>query len=305
MNSEERCKIGIKISKVSIVLNVLLSTFKLFAGIVGRSGAMIADGIHSLSDVLASIVVILGLNLAKKPADEDHPYGHEKMEPVVAKIVATILLITALLIGFNGIKSIVNGTTIIPEKIALYAAILSIIVKEWMYRYTVKGAKKIESSALMAEAWHHRSDALSSIGTVVGIAGARMGYPILDPIAALLICVLITKVAIDIYKQAVNQLVDHSADTNIIIDIKKSIENTNGVITLDELKTRVSANRLYVDVEISVNRDISVYEGHDIAESVHNNIEGLNNRVKHCMVHVNPLKITQLDCENNEINLNG
>lgn len=288
MNSDERFKIGMKISKITILINILLSAIKLIAGIIGRSGAMVADSMHSLSDVLSTIAVMIGLKLAKQPADEDHPYGHEKMEPIVAKILASILLITALLIGFNGIKNIINGTTVVPAKIAVYAAILSIITKEWMYRYTVIGAKKIESSALMADAWHHRSDAFSSIGTLIGIVGARMGYPILDPMASLVICVLITKVAIDIYKQAINQLIDHCADAKTIEKIKNEIEKTNGVISIDELKTRVSANRLYVDVEICVNSDLSVCEGHDIAERVHNAIENLDNRIKHCMVHVNP-----------------
>jgi len=288
LNSEERFKIGIKISKITIIVNILLSAIKLFAGIIGRSGAMIADSIHSLSDVLSTIAVMVGLKLAKQPADEEHPYGHEKMEPIMAKILASILLITAMLIGFNGIKSIINGSTVIPAKIAMYAAILSIIVKEWMYRYTVKGAKKIDSTALMADAWHHRSDAFSSIGTLIGITGARMGFPILDPIASLVICVLITKVAIDIYKQAIDQLVDHCADAKTIENIKNEIEKTNGVISIDELKTRISANRLYVDVEICVNSDLSVCEGHEIAETVHNTIENLDNRIKHCMVHVNP-----------------
>lgn len=288
MNSEERFRIGIKISKITIIINILLSAIKLFAGILGRSGAIIADAIHSLSDVLSTIAVMVGLKLAKQPADEQHPYGHEKLEPITAKILASILLITALLIGFNGIKNIINGTAVIPAKIAMYAAIVSIIVKEWMYRYTAHGAKKIESTSLMADAWHHRTDAFSSIGTLIGVIGARMGYPILDPIASLVICILITKVAIDIYKEAINQLIDRSADAKTIENIKNQIENINGVISIDELKTRVCANRLYVDVEICVNRDLSVCEGHEIAESVHNAIENLDNRIKHCMVHVNP-----------------
>ena len=288
MNSEERFKIGISISKITIFINIILSAIKLLAGILGRSGAMIADGIHSLSDVLSTIAVMVGLKLAKEPADEDHPYGHEKMEPIMAKMLAGILLITALLIGFNGIKSIINGTTVIPQKIAVYAAILSIIVKEWMYRYTLRGAKKIDSSALIADAWHHRSDAFSSIGTFIGITGARMGYPILDPIASLVICIIITRVAINIYKQAIDQLVDHSADANTIQKIKNEIEETNGVMNLDELKTRVHGNRLYVDVEICVSNNLSVCEAHEIAERVHYATESLDNRIKHCMVHVNP-----------------
>jgi cation diffusion facilitator family transporter len=288
LNSEERFSIGIKISKITIIVNILLSVIKLFAGVIGRSGAMIADSIHSLSDVLSTIAVMVGLKLAKQPADEAHPYGHEKMEPIMAKILASILLITALLIGLNGIKVILNGTTEVPAKIAMYAAILSIVTKEFMYRYTVNGAKKIDSSALMADAWHHRSDAFSSIGTLIGVVGARMGYPILDPIASLVICIIISKVAIEIYKEAIDQLIDHSADTKTIENIKDEIEKTRGVINIDELKTRVSANRLYVDVEICVNSNLSVCEGHEIAESVHNTIENLDSRIKHCMVHVNP-----------------
>ena len=288
MNIEERFRIGIKISKITIIINVLLFAIKLLAGIWGRSGAIIADAIHSLSDVLTTIAVMVGLKLAKQPADEQHPYGHEKLEPITAKILASMLLITALLIGFNGIKNIINGTTVIPAKIAMYAAILSIIVKEWMYRYTAGGAKKIESSALMADAWHHRSDAFSSIGTLIGVIGARMGYPILDPVASLVICILITKVAIDIYKEAINQLIDRSADTKTVDSIKNQIEKINGVISIDELKTRVCANRLYVDVEICVNSNLSVCEAHEISESVHTAIENLDNRIKHCMVHVNP-----------------
>ena len=288
MNSEERFRIGIKISKTTIFVNIILSTFKLFAGIIGRSGAMIADAIESFSDVLSTIAIMLGLKLAKKPADEGHPYGHEKMEPIMAKVLASTLVITALVIGFTGIKSIIIGTTIIPEKIALYAAILSIITKEWMYRYTLNGAKKIDSSALIADAWHHRSDAFSSIGTLIGIAGARMGFPILDPIASLVICIIVTKVAIDIYTQAINQLVDHCADAKTIQNIKNKIEETKGVINLDELKTRIHGNRLYVDVEICVDKNLSVCQAHDIAERVHNTTESLDNRIKHCMVHVNP-----------------
>lgn len=288
MNCEERFRIGIKISKQTIFINIILSAIKLFAGVVGRSGAMIADAMDSFSDVLSTIAIMVGLKLAKQPADECHPYGHEKMEPIMAKILAGTLLITAFLIGFTGIKSIINGTTVIPKSVAMYAAILSIIVKEWMYRYTLKGAKKIESTALIADAWHHRSDAFSSIGTLIGIAGARMGYPILDPIASLVICIMITKVAIDIYSQAINQLVDHCADANTIQNIKNKIEETNGVINLDELKTRIHGNRLYVDVEICVDKNLSVCQAHDIAESVHNTTESLDNRIKHCTVHVNP-----------------
>ena len=175
-----------------------------------------------------------------------------------------------------------------PKKLRFMLLYLSILVKEWMYRYTVKAGKKIESSALIADAWHHRSDAFSSICTLIGVIGARMGIPILDPIASIIICVFIGKVAFDIYMEAINQLVDHSADKNTIDSIEHKIMSIEGVIKVDELKTRVHANKLYVDVDICVNKDLSVKEGHNIAENVHLTIENSVGKVKHCMVHVNP-----------------
>lgn len=288
MNSVERMQIGNKISKITIVINFLLSAVKVLAGVFGKSNAMISDGMHSLSDVMSTFCVMIGLKLSQKPEDIDHPYGHEKFEPIIAKILAFILGITAVVIGYNAIQIIKLGEYNIPGKVAIYAAILSIGTKEWMYRYTVKGAKKIDSSALLADAWHHRSDAFSSVGTLVGIIGARIGYPILDPIASLVICIIILKIAIDIYIKAANELMDHSADKNTIETIKNDIIEINGVIKIDELKTRIHASRVYVDVEISVSKKLSLTEAHDIAEKVHFKIENNNEKVKHCMVHVNP-----------------
>lgn len=288
LNGLERVKIGYNISITTILINLALSLFKLFTGIIGRSNAMIADAIHSLSDVISTFAVMIGLHLAGRPDDEDHPYGHEKMEPVVAKMLAVILLVTALGIGYSGIQRIYAGNYEAPGIIALYAAFLSIAVKEWMYHYTVKGAKKIESAALMADAWHHRSDALSSVGALIGIGGARLGYRILDPVVSLVICVLIIKVSADIYLRSVNQLVDHAGDKQTIEDIRADIMGIEGVICINTLKTRVHADKLFVDVDVAVEGTLSVTEGHIIAEKVHDKIENGNYKVKHCMVHVDP-----------------
>ncbi|MCD3352193.1 cation transporter [Clostridium botulinum D/C] len=288
MSNEERYKIGNKISKVTILFNLILSIAKTLMGFIGNSSAMISDGIHSASDVLSTICVMIGLKLAKKPEDKRHPYGHEKFEPIVSKLLALILGITSCVIGYKAIKNITIGSYTIPNVITVYVAIISILTKEWMYWYTVKGARKIESSALMADAWHHRSDALSSIGSLIGILGARLGYLILDPIASLVICVVIMKVSVDIYIDATNQLMDCSADNDTINKILKSILDVNGVIKIDDLKTRVHASRLYVDVEISVDKDLSLSKAHDIAETVHKEVEERMKKVKHCMVHVNP-----------------
>lgn len=288
MNSEQRIKIANRVSLITIIANIILSVIKVFIGFIGKSNAIIADGFHSLSDVFSTVIALIGIRLANKADDENHPYGHEKIEPVMGKILANILLLTALFMGYNGIKSIIRGDYTVPGSITIYAAIFSIVVKEWMYRYTVRAAKKIESSGLLADAWHHRTDALSSVGSLIGVTGAILGYPILDSIAAVVISVFVAKVAIDIYLQSIKELIDSAADEETIDDIKKIILETQGVIEIDELKTRIHANKLYVDVEISVNKDLSVSQAHDIAENVHDKIEKGIRKVKHCMVHVNP-----------------
>lgn len=288
MHAQERAAIGSRISKVTIVWNVALSSVKLFAGITGRSSAMIADAAHSFSDVISTVVVMVGIHMAKKPADDDHPYGHEKMEPVVAKILAFILFITALAIGYGGIQRIQAGNYRGPGIIALYAAILSIIVKEWMYRYTLKGSKSTGSTALLADAWHHRSDAFSSIGSLIGIGGARLGLRVLDPIASLIICLFIIKVSVNIFMQSVNQLIDRAGDKETVEKIRAEIMGIEGVIQINQLKTRLHVDKLFVDVEVAVARTLSVIEGHDIAEEIHDRIEGGGYGVKHCMVHIDP-----------------
>lgn len=290
MNNNQRIKIANRISIVTIIANVGLSTVKVMAGFIGGSSAIIADGLHSLSDVASTIVAMIGIKLALKRDDESHPYGHEKIEPVMGKILANILLLTALYMGYKGIKNIMIGNYGIPGQITIYAAASSIIIKEWMYRYTAKGAKEIESSALMADAWHHRTDSLSSVGSLIGVAGARMGYPILDPIAAVLISIFVAKVAISIYMQSVHDLIDSAADEETRGEIEEIILRTKGVLQIDDLKTRRHANKLYVDVEIAVDNSLSISEAHEISEDVHDTIESKVKKVKHCMVHVNPIK---------------
>lgn len=293
----EREQIGQKTIYITILLNVFLSIIKLVAGIVGKSSSMISDAVHSLSDVFSSVGVLIGLKIAGKPADADHPYGHEKFEPILTKILAFILFITGVSIGSSAISTISSGQFTTPGMIALWAAILSIVVKEWMYHYTLIKAKKIDSTALAADAWHHRTDALSSVGALIGIAGARMGFPILDPLASLVITVIILKAAVDIFIAATNQLVDKSATPEIISEIKDCILEVPGVVTIDSLKTRIHSNRIYMDLEIGVNPNLSLIAAHEIAEAVHDNIETKMSKIKHCTVHVNPVKELSQDKE--------
>ncbi|MBN1067305.1 cation transporter [Clostridium botulinum] len=287
LNSNERLKIGYRVSVVTIIGNVILSVIKIGIGIVASSKAMIADGVHSLSDVFSTIGVIIGLKLSSKKADKEHPYGHEKFESLTSVFLGIMLVLVSLGIGFSGIKNLIYGNYSIPGSLAIFAAVISIVSKEAMYWYTLKYAEKINSTSLKADAWHHRSDSFSSIGALIGIIGARMGFPMLDPAIALVISTIIIKVSYDILKQSINQLMDTSVGDNAIKKMNAAIHSIDGVKNIDNLKTRLHANKVYVDVEISVESDISVEEGHKIAMNVHNIIEE-NKDVKHCMVHVNP-----------------
>lgn len=289
---EQEKKTAMRVSAVTIVWNVILSIFKLIAGIVGHSGAMISDAVHSASDVFSTIIVILGINIASRQSDDDHQYGHDRLECVAAILLAVVLFATGIGIGIGGINKIITGTAgkdEIPGMIALLAAVASIIVKESMFWYTRSAAKKINSGALMADAWHHRSDALSSIGALIGIGGARLGFPVLDPIASVIICVFIVKAAYDIFKDAVDKMVDKSCDEETEEKMRQLIKEQTGVLKVDVLRTRLFGAKMYVDIEIAADGDITLREGHEIAQIVHDKVEEEFPLVKHCMVHVNPM----------------
>jgi cation diffusion facilitator family transporter len=286
--------IAMRISHTSIAVNLLLSLFKLVAGVIGRSGAMISDAVHSASDVFSTIVVIVGVKLSQQASDSEHQYGHERLECVASIILADMLLITGCGIGYKGIRDIMTGATgsaVVPGKLALIAAVVSIAVKEWMYWFTRAGAKKINSGALMADAWHHRSDALSSVGAFVGILGARLGFPILDPVASVVICLFIVKAAYDIFMDAVDKMVDKSCDEETVARLHSVCEAQQGVIGVDSLKTRLFGSRIYVDVEIGADGSRSLDEAHAVAVEVHDAIEREFPLCKHCMVHVNPKSV--------------
>lgn len=284
-------KEAMKVSTVSIVVNVLLSLFKLLAGVIAHSGAMISDAIHSASDVFSTIIVMVGIHLAGRKSDKEHPYGHERMECVAAIVLATVLAVTGIGIGGSAIQSIAKestGVVVVPGVLALVAAAVSILTKEGMYWYTRFHAKRIDSSALMADAWHHRSDALSSIGALVGIAASRMGYPLMDPLASLVICFFIAKAALDIFKDAIDKMVDKACDEQTEQAIRECASKQEGVVRVDMLKTRVFGNKIYVDIEIGADGNETLREAHAVAEEVHNRIENEFPKVKHIMVHVNP-----------------
>ncbi len=286
---ENRERIVKKITVVTIILNVLLAIIKVAAGIISNSSAIIADGVHSFSDVVSTIVAYIGIKISVKEEDENHPYGHEKFEPVLSKILAMVLFITAFGIIAKGYDNFRYKEIEITSNLALYAAVVSIGVKEWMYHYTIKASKQIKSSILKADAWHHRSDALSSIGAFIGIFGAKMGYPILEPIATMIIGLLIIKVGLSIYMQSIRELTDTAADSETIHEIEKLVLSVDGVERIDLLKTRTHGNRLYVDLEISVDGNLPLFQSHAIAENAHDLLEKELEIIKHCMIHVNPI----------------
>ncbi len=290
-NEEEISRIATGVSLISIIGNIALSAFKLLAGLIAHSGAMVSDAVHSASDVISSVVVIIGIRLAAKESDKEHPYGHERLECVAAILLAVLLFSTGLGIGANACRDIFTekrNELAIPGILALVAAVVSIVTKEAMYWYTRYNAKRIDSGALMADAWHHRSDALSSIGALIGIIGARMGYPIADSLASLVICVFIAKASIEIFMDAVDKMVDHACDEEVENAIKDTVLKEKEVKRIDLLQTRVFGNKIYVDLEIALDGDLNLRESHEIAERVHDSIEKDFPKVKHIMVHVNP-----------------
>ena len=289
MDPKQHEKVAVGVSTVTIVINLTLAGFKFLAGFLAHSGAMISDAVHSASDVLATLIVILGVKLAGRDADRSHPYGHERLECVAALILAVILGATGLGIGWSGIRKITgSGELAVPGLLALIAAVVSIVVKEAMFWYTWLAAKKIDSSALKAEAWHHRSDALSSVGSFAGILGARLGFPALDPVASVVICLFILKAAWDILADALGKMTDHACPPALVQEMAESVLSQPGVLGLDTLNTRLFGDRVYVDVEIRADGDLPLKVTHATAQAVHDALEAQFPQVKHCMVHVNP-----------------
>lgn len=280
-----------RLSCIGIFGNILLCSFKLFAGLAGNSGAMVSDAIHSLSDVFATLIAFLGIQFSKKDADREHPYGHERMECLASLSLGIILLLTGLGIGKAGLFNILSGDyarLLVPKAIALIAAIVSIAVKEAMFWYTRYYAKRLDSAAFMADAWHHRSDALSSIGSLIGISGAMLGFPVMDAAASLLICFFILKVAYDILRDAVQKLLDTSCGETYEKKLSAYIAAQDDVLGIDVLRTRMFGNRVYADLEIRVDGEKSLTEAHAVAENVRQHVETEFSSIKRIMIHVNP-----------------
>lgn len=282
-----------KMSVVGIVGNVFLSAFKFFAGVFGHSSAMVSDAVHSLSDVFATIIALMGVKLGQRDADKDHPYGHERIESLAAICLGLILVVTGIGIGWVGLEKIIAGdyeNLPIPGVIALVAALVSIAVKEGMFWYTRHYARIIRSSAFEADAWHHRSDALSSVGALIGVGGSMLGFPVLDPIASVVICIFILKQAAEIIIDAVNKMLDTSAGDEFEDKIRRVVAEEPQVQRIDVLNSRMFGDKVYVDLEIAMDGSMPLVDAHAIAERIHDAIESEFPEVKHVMIHTNPVQ---------------
>lgn len=280
-----------QLSCVTMAGNLILCALKMSAGIVGRSGAMVSDAIHSLSDVAVTLVAFLGVKISRRGADKEHPYGHERMECIASMILGMILLATGLGIGRSGLRIIFSenaGEQNVPGLVALVAALVSIVVKEAMYWYTRYYAMLLNSAAFMVDAWHHRTDVFASAGALIGIGGAMLGFPVFDAVAGVVICLFIFKVAINILADAVKRMLDTSCGEEFETKLCEYVLSQNGVMGIDVLRTRMFGSKAYVDLEISVDVKKTFREAHAIAEKVHENVEKEFPNTKHIMIHVNP-----------------
>ncbi|MCL2852025.1 MAG: cation diffusion facilitator family transporter [Defluviitaleaceae bacterium] len=288
-----RRKAAMKVARRSIAVNVVLAAFKLFAGIFANSAAMISDAIHSISDFSTTFVVMIGIKMGSKESDEDHQYGHERMESIAALIVAFVLCAVGLWIGYDGVMNIIGMdayAAAAPGVLALWAAGIGIVVKEALFWYVRGAAKTLNSDALMADAWHSRSDGISSIGSLIGIAGARAGFPVMDYLASIVICAFIIKVGLDIGRSAIDKITDKSCDKETVEKIRALVLAGDGVKGIERLNTRMFGNKIYVDVEIYFDGNSSLFETHDVMQHIHDEIEAKIEDVKHCMVHASPFQ---------------
>lgn len=288
-------KQGEKVTIWCIIGNIALTIFKLLAGIFGNSNAMVADALHSASDIIATSAVLIGIQVAKKPFDKKHPYGHGKAEPIVASFVGITLVAAAVFIIKGIVDSMIGHTFTTPTYLALAAAVLSIVIKETMYRITYAAGKKINSESIMADAWHHRSDAYSSIGTLAGISGSIIGKGLgvsfleyLDPVAGAAVACFIFKIAFDILKHSLKNLMDSAPDDEKIKKIADLVVNVEGILSIPVIKGRYIGQRLFIDMEIEVDSENTVSEGHDIANETRRKVIEDIDDVYEVLVHVEP-----------------
>jgi len=293
MDIKEEEKIIKKNTVMTMIINAFLAVMKMLAGIFGKSSVLISDAINSIGDIATNIVVYISAIFSRKETDKDHPYGHEKYDSIISIFLGVAIILTAFEVGRGAIYKLydffVNGIGIdTPKWYALAAAGLTIIIKEFLFRKTKKDAEKARSGALLAQAWDHRSDTIASFGAIVGITGAMLGVAYLDPIASLLIAFFIFRLGYRIIAAGVGQVVDKAADPMTEKTIQDIVNKYPEVRRLDVIKTRMFGMKIYVDLEVSMDYDLSLDKAHAVAQKLHDEIEDAIPEVLHCMIHCNP-----------------
>lgn len=293
--TKNRTKEIYRITLIGSVVNLILLIFKFIAGIVGHSSAMIADAVHSFSDFITDVIVVVFVRIAGKPDDSDHDYGHGKYETLASVLVGVFLFAVGIGIGWNGVEKIigfVKGQEIeMPSSIALWAAVISIVAKELLYQYTIRGGRSLGSPALVANAWHHRSDALTSLATLVGIGGAILlgdRWTVLDPAAAVIVSLFIIKASYSLMKPGIDELLEKSLDDKEKTEISAIITETPGVKSFHRLRTRRIGNRIAIDVHVKMPGDLSLREAHAIASDVESAIKGRYGADTFVGIHMEP-----------------
>ncbi|AKL94913.1 cation diffusion facilitator family transporter [Clostridium aceticum] len=298
MQDQARYQEAKRVSIISLVINIFLTVIKAFIGVLAGSTALVADAFHSASDLFGTIILLQGLKIAHKPPDASHPYGHHRAETITSKILAIILILTAVGIGYEALKVLQDPGITPPDSMAIYIALVSIISKEALYRYTVKIGRKINSPAVIADAWHNRSDAFSSIAALIGITGARFGYTVMDPLAGIFVSILILKTGISIYKQAILTLMDTAPSKEVLEQIREAAFQAKGIKEVQDIRVRQYGSKLIVDMKVCVNPNITVEEGHGAAARAKENLMKSNYDIQDVLIHVNPCRKIELEnCE--------
>lgn len=288
MDDITRLKMGRKASNIALLVNITLMLSKAWIGVIAKSTAITADAFNNGTDIFATIAVFGGLSIAYRPPDKNHHYGHTKAEPIVSKIVAMMVLLTGFSIAWESLRQIIIGKSQAPGTLAIYISAVSIIIKYSLYKYTNRIGKTIENSSIVADSYNHRSDVLASIAAIIGVGGARLGAPILDPAAGLVVSAIILRTGISIYLEAVDALMDTAPKPEILKKITDIAVGTAGVMQVNQLKARKSGPHLYIDLKICVDKNITVEEGHKIAYNTKDNLTSKMDNIRDVMVHVNP-----------------
>lgn len=278
-----------RVTLVGALINVVLAILKIIVGTLGHSAALVADGVHSLSDLASDVIVLLATKHGRQPADEEHPYGHARIETVATVVLGSMLALVAIGIGWDATNRMLHQDTLVaPGMLVILVATLSLISKEWLYQYTMRIAKKIHSRILEANAWHHRSDAISSFFVLLGVAGAMAGFPILDALAAFIVALMIGQISWGLVSSSVKELVDTAVDEETQKQIRSLITQTDGVLNLHMLRTRLMGADILVDAHLQVNPRLSVSEGHHIAENVGGRLISQLENVQDVTIHIDP-----------------